>query len=132
MTRDTERAKESIESTGTGAPAVIACIIVVPTRAETLASVFQELIQTFSPPGRDSNTSREQPTSWAESPDKWLSHAEAAKYLGLSQSTLYHHAGRARLESRKFCGRLQYRIASLDRFKNQTLRPVRSSSQGRP
>ena len=132
MSRDTERAKESIESTGAGAPAVIACIIVVPTQAETISSVFQELMRTLSSPGRDSNTARQDTTSRVESPDTWLSHAEAAKYLGLSQSTLYHHAGRARLESRKFCGRLQYRIASLDRFKNQTLRPVRSSSQGRP
>jgi excisionase family DNA binding protein len=56
--------------------------------------------------------------------DRWLSHEEAARYLGLSKSTLYRYAGREWLEARKFAGRLQYRTTALDRFQNHHLRPA--------
>lgn len=62
--------------------------------------------------------------------DTWVSHASAAKHLGVSESTLYRYAEHGILESRKLCGRLQYRLSSLDKFKEQHIRPaLRSLSE---
>lgn len=64
--------------------------------------------------------------------DTWLKHPEAAEYLGISPSTLYRYACEQRIESRKLCGRLEYRRSTLDRFKDQQVRPAtRWPSRGR-
>jgi hypothetical protein len=59
--------------------------------------------------------------------DSWLSHSAAAKHLGISESTLYRYAEHRILESRKLCGRLQYRLSSLDKFKDQQVRRAHRS-----
>ncbi|MDE3135877.1 MAG: helix-turn-helix domain-containing protein [Acidobacteriota bacterium] len=61
----------------------------------------------------------------AGSEDPWLRHAQAAAYLGISKSTLYRYAEQQRIESRKLGNRLEYRRSSLDRFKDQHVRPAR-------
>jgi hypothetical protein len=60
--------------------------------------------------------------------DSWLDHAAAAEYLGVGRSTLYRYSEHQEVESRKFCGRLQYRLSSLDEFKARHVRPDRHSA----
>ena len=69
------------------------------------------------------DTSPETPPS--ESDDCWFPHAEAADYLGTSESTLYKYASQGRLECRKLFGRLEYRRSTLDKFKESQVRPAR-------
>ena len=61
--------------------------------------------------------------------DSWLEHAAAAEYLGVGRSTLYRYSEHQEIESRKFCGRLQYRLSSLDEFKARHIRLSRHSEQ---
>ena len=61
--------------------------------------------------------------------DSWLEHTAAAEYLGVGRSTLYRYAEHQEIESRKFCGRLQYRLSSLDEFKARHVRPSRHSDK---
>jgi hypothetical protein len=56
--------------------------------------------------------------------DVWLKHPEAAEYLGIAPSTLYRYACQQRIESRKVCGRLEYRRSALDKFKDLHIRPA--------
>ncbi len=60
-----------------------------------------------------------------ESEDPWLKHPEAARYLGISKSTLYRYACQQTIESRKLGGRLEYHRSTLDGFKNRQIRPAR-------
>jgi len=62
-----------------------------------------------------------------EAVDSWLEHAAAAEYLGVGRSTLYRYAEEEQIESRKFCGRLEYRLSSLDEFKARHVRPASRS-----
>jgi len=57
--------------------------------------------------------------------DPWLNHEQAADYLGISKSTLYQYASREKIECRKLGGRLEYLRSTLDRFKDQQIRPAR-------
>jgi excisionase family DNA binding protein len=57
--------------------------------------------------------------------NSWLTHIEAASYLGIAVSTLYRYAEQERVECRKIGNRLEYRRTSLDRFKEQQIRPAR-------
>jgi excisionase family DNA binding protein len=111
-------------------PAMLACFILMPKQAESLISVLKELATGATDITQLSSMSFALTADSKESVEVWLSHAEAAKYLGISKSTLYHHAEQERLESRKFCGRLEYRVSSLDKFKNEQLRPSRRSRDG--
>jgi excisionase family DNA binding protein len=55
----------------------------------------------------------------------WLTHSEAARYLGVAISTLYRYAEQEKIECRKLGNRLEYRRSSLDRFKENQIRPPR-------
>lgn len=57
--------------------------------------------------------------------DRWLEHAEAAKYLGVAKSTLYRYASQNRIEHRKYAGRLEYRASVLEKHKQAQVRPAR-------
>jgi hypothetical protein len=63
--------------------------------------------------------------------DSWLPHGDAAEYLGISESTLYRYAEQEKIECRKLCGRLQYRLSSLEKFKDQHIRPARRPLRNR-
>lgn len=67
------------------------------------------------------------PTGHFEPEETWLNHAEAAMYLGVSKTTLYHYACQQRVECRKLGGRLEYRRSILDGFKEEQVRPARRS-----
>jgi len=62
-----------------------------------------------------------------EGVDSWLVHAAAAEFLGVGRSTLYRYAESEQIESRKFGGRLEYRLSILDEFKARHVRPARCS-----
>jgi excisionase family DNA binding protein len=65
------------------------------------------------------------------SEDSWLNHSEAAKYLGVSKSTLYHYSNQEQIERLKLGGRLEYRRFALDKFKEAHTLPPRPHFQRR-
>ncbi|MFZ0582904.1 MAG: helix-turn-helix domain-containing protein [Candidatus Acidiferrales bacterium] len=122
VTRDRERQLASD-------PQACAYVIVIPTGDLPIVEALQKLITTLSSQEpivllRDSRKSS------LEIVDSWLEHSAAAEYLGVGRSTLYRYSEHHEIESRKFCGRLQYRLSSLDEFKNQHVRPARRSHRG--
>jgi excisionase family DNA binding protein len=66
-----------------------------------------------------------QAASTQEPNPAWLTHSEAARYLGVAISTLYRYAEQERIECRKLGNRLEYHRSSLDRFKENQIRPPR-------
>jgi excisionase family DNA binding protein len=110
-------------------PAMVACFILMPQQAESLISLLKDLASGATDITQIASIPFAFIPDSKESVEAWLSHADAARYLGISKSTLYRHAEQGQLESRKFCGRLQYRASTLERFKNQHLRSARRSSR---
>jgi excisionase family DNA binding protein len=110
-------------------PQACAYVLVIPTTDLPILEALQKLITTLSSqqPIVLPMDSRKSPL---EIVDSWLEHTAAAEYLGVSRSTLYRYSEHHEIESRKFCGRLQYRLSSLDEFKNQHVRPARRSRRG--
>jgi len=103
---------------------VCAYILVIPTTEGPVLEALQKLLGTLS---------TQEPLilpigprkSFLEIVDPWLEHAAAAEYIGVGRSTLYRYSEHHEIESRKFCGRLQYRLSSLDEFKTRHVRPAR-------
>ena len=105
-------------------PLTCAYVVVIPTTESPVIEALQKLIATLS-----SQEPLVLPMAVRkpslEIIDSWLEHGAAAEYLGVARSTLYRYAEHHEIESRKFCGRLQYRLASLDEFKTRHVRPAR-------
>jgi len=104
----------------------LACayILVIPTTDGPVLQALQKLLGTLStqeplilPVGPRKSS--------LEIVDPWLEHVAAAEYIGVARSTLYRYSEHHEIESRKFCGRLQYRLSSLDEFKSRHVRPAR-------
>ena len=100
-------------------------VVVIPTTKSPVIEALEKLIKALSsqeplvlPIGVGKPS--------LEIVDSWLEHTAAAEYLGVGRSTLYRYAEHHEIESRKFCGRLQYRLSSLDEFKTRHVRPARS------
>ena len=105
-------------------PSACAYVVVIPNTEGPVIEALQKLIATLSsreplvlPVGLRNQS--------LEIVDSWLEHTAAAEYLGIARSTLYRYSEHHEIESRKFCGRLQYRLASLDEFKTRHVRPAR-------
>ena len=109
-------------------PSLVAYVFVFPKDADLALEVLQNLLSQGGFQNLVSFPVAGIPMSPA--PDSWLSHPDAAKYLDISESTLYRYAEQERIECRKLCGRLQYRLPSLEKFKDQHVRPARRSHQG--
>jgi hypothetical protein len=109
-------------------PALVAYIFVVPKGAEVAFEALRNLISQGAFPNPIGFPMTEKPNMPAA--DSWLPHSDAAEYLGISESTLYRYAEQEKIECRKLCGRLQYRLLSLDNFKDQHVRPARRSHRG--
>jgi excisionase family DNA binding protein len=103
-------------------PALVACFLLPPEQVENLISMLQG-IAAYPPNGSPHIAPMAAPTQ--ESNPTWLTHSEAARYLGVAISTLYRYAEQERIECRKIGNRLEYRRASLDRFKESLIRPAR-------
>jgi excisionase family DNA binding protein len=105
---------------------VRAYVLVIPKMAGPILETLHKLLSTLSTqepvvlplPSRKPEL---------EIVDSWLEHSAAAEYLGVGRSTLYRYSEHQEIESRKFCGRLQYRLSSLDEFKARHVRPARRS-----
>ena len=104
---------------------VVACFVLPADQAEKLISMLQDIVRS---PAREAALNLAQPaiTSVTQS-NSWLTHVEAAAYLGVAVSTLYRYAEQERIECRKIGNRLEYRRLSLDRFKELQIRPARLS-----
>src|ERR1700721_1155928 len=106
-------------------PLTCAYVVVIPTTARPVIEALQKLRATLS-----SQEPLVLPMAVRkpslEIIDSWLEHGAAAEYLGVARSTLYRYAEHQEIESRKFCGRLQYRLSSLDEFKTSHVRPARA------
>jgi excisionase family DNA binding protein len=105
----------------TRTPALLACILIPADKTEQVVSMLRELLEQSSSEAQVSSSSSNtfQPAS------SWLTHSEAASYLGIGVSTLYRYAETERIECRKLGNRLEYRRSSLDRFKDSLIRPAR-------
>lgn len=114
------------------APKFVACLLLLPEDAEQILKIFQKLAvrdPELSPSGV--TTDVQEPNVSADM-DHWLGHSEAAAYLGISTSTLYHYSCQEQIERRKLGGRLEYRRSALDRFKEaHTLPASRHSTSAR-
>ena len=108
------------------APRLVACLLLVPEGAHAILSFLQKLAVS----GRDIPTFDGNASMQSAPEDSWLRHSEAAAYLGVSNSTLYHYSSGEQIERRKLGGRLEYRRSALDKFKEDHTQPAscRSSS----
>jgi excisionase family DNA binding protein len=114
---NTDRLSEQISP-----PVLVACFILPSEQAETIITILQD-IAANSLNGSSLSAPHAAPT--VEPQSAWLTHSEAAGYLGVAISTLYRYAEQERIEYRKLGNRLEYRRSSLDRFKENQIRPPR-------
>jgi excisionase family DNA binding protein len=112
-------------------PTVIACVVFQTQTPERLVELLRQALVGIPDQARAETPSEAMPLLPDHAEDPWLKHTEAAEYLGISRSTLYRYAEQERIESSKFGNRLEYRRSSLDRFKDQHVRPARRSPRGR-
>ena len=105
------------------APRLIACLLLVPEDAHAILTFLQKLAVSGdrSP---DRATSEGNTFGQSAPDDSWLGHSEAAAYLGVSESTLYHYSSDEQIERRKLAGRLEYRRSALDDFKQAHTLPA--------
>ena len=105
-------------------PSIVAFFVLSAQKAETLISVLKE----FMSSAESLNSTRLATLAISSNEDStttWLTHLEAARFLGISKATLYRYAEQGRIEFRKIGNRLEYRLSTLDRFKEQHVRPAR-------
>jgi len=108
-------------------PVLVACVVFQTQAPEHLIQKIREAVTAIaaqtpaSPIIAEINSLRSVPE------DAWLRHSEAAKYLGISKSTLYRYVCQRRIECRKIAGRLEYRRSSLEKLKKDQIRPARLS-----
>ena len=101
---------------------LVACFVLPSEQAESLIAMLQRIASNSS---NGSPLIVPQAASTQEQNPAWLTHSEAARYLGVAISTLYRYAEQERIECRKLSNRLEYRRSSLDRFKENQIRPPR-------
>lgn len=111
--------------------AVLTCILVFAKDSEPILAILRKLADDSVNRSDLRATAIRKVESTSAQNDLWLHHNEAAEYLGISKSTLYRYAEQGHIESRKLGNRLEYRRSSLDKFKDQHVRPARRSPRGR-
>ena len=103
-------------------PVLVACFVLPSERAEAIIAMLHGIAANSLDGAHLAVTS----VASTKGPnDVWLTHAEAARYVGVAISTLYRYAEQERIECRKLGNRLEYRRSSLDRFKENQIRPPR-------
>jgi excisionase family DNA binding protein len=101
---------------------LVACILLLPKDAAPILALLNSGSSNASQPAGVHALPLSSPQG-----DQWLAHSEAADYLGVAKSTLYRFVCEERIETRKIGGRLEYMRATLDKFKEQQVRPARRS-----
>jgi excisionase family DNA binding protein len=117
------RSEKTVEGSHTSR--LVACLLLVPSDAEPLLSLLEQLAATSQSPIPLPSELGSAPHVPASASDRWLEHTEAAKCLGVSKSTLYRYASQSRIEYRKIAGRLEYRQSVLEKHKQAQVRPAR-------
>lgn len=102
---------------------LLACILLVPKDAAPLLALLKQVNGNSGPSTAPQIADLHAINS--PRPESWMGHPEAADYLGISKSTLYRFACEGRIETRKLGGRLEYSRSTLDKFKEQQIRPAR-------
>jgi len=106
---------------------LLACVLIVPSDAELFVALLESLAAGSQTAIAFPSLLDGEPSGAAGTEDHWLAHADAAKCLGISKSTLYRYVCQQRIECRKIAGRLQYRQSALEKLKKQQIRPARLS-----
>jgi excisionase family DNA binding protein len=104
---------------------LLACILLVPKDVAPILALLKQINGNSGPSIAPESTDIRRMNSPRSQSDSWLGHSEAADYLGVAKSTLYRFACEGRIETRKLGGRLEYRRLTLDKFKEQQIRPAR-------
>jgi excisionase family DNA binding protein len=99
----------------------------VPSDAEPIVAMIEQLAASSQTPSPFLSFLAQDPHAVKGTEDRWLEHTEAAKYLGVSKSTLYRYVSQRRIECRKIAGRLEYRQSVLEKLKRDQTRPARLS-----
>jgi predicted DNA-binding transcriptional regulator AlpA len=108
---------------------LLACLLIVPSDAAPIISLLEQLAANSQTPIPFSSLLDREPNGAAGTADRWLEHAEAARCLGISKSTLYRYVSQQRIECRKIAGRLEYRQSALEKLKEEQTRPARLSNR---
>jgi len=111
-----------------GDPTVLACVVFQTREPEQLLQLLREALRGIAAQVPTTPTASPTVGLQRDSEDVWLKLAEAAEYLGVSKSTLYHYSCHEQIERRKVGGRLAYRRSALDKFKEAHTRPASSRS----
>jgi hypothetical protein len=106
-------------------PKFFACLLVVPSDAEPIVALLEQLAASSQSPIAFPSLLDREPNGAAGTENHWLEHADAAKCLGISKSTLYRYVCQQRIECRKIAGRLEYRRSALEKLKKDQIRPAR-------
>jgi hypothetical protein len=106
---------------------LLACLLIMPSDAEPIVALLAQLAASSQAPIAFPSLLDREPNGAAGTEDRWLEHADAAKCLGISKSTLYRYVCQQRIECRKIAGRLEYRQSALERLKKEQIRPARST-----
>jgi hypothetical protein len=116
--------QDNLHST-TSTPKLVACLLLLPEDAEAILSFLRRLAVNGRDLPSDKATNEGSSVLMPSAcEDSWLGHSEAAAYLGVSKSTLYHYSCHEQIERRKLGGRLEYRRSALDRFKEDHTQPA--------
>jgi excisionase family DNA binding protein len=121
--------KANSEPNRVDGPVIAACIVMKPSEAEYLLALFREAVASLANDAPIAECTLSILAQPRDSEDCWLLHSAAARYLGISNSTLYRYAEQEKIESRKLGNRLEYRRSVLDQFKDQSIRPARRSAR---
>ena len=105
-------------------PILVACVVFQTQAPEHLIQKIREAITAIAAQTSVCPVVPDITSLRSVSEDPWLRQSEAASYLGISKSTLYHYACEHKIECRKLGGRLEYRRSTLDRFKDFQVRPT--------
>lgn len=106
-------------------PALVVCFLLPAEHLEDLVSTLKGIAA--NPQSTTTPLCSSYETTASTSNVAWFTHFEAARYLGISTSTLYRYAEQERIECRKTGNRLEYRRPALDQFKENQIRPPRHS-----
>ncbi len=117
-----EPGKDKSEKSLPNDSVIVACVVLRSSDAGDLIDLLREALANLADHAPAGPLILPQQT---EPEDAWLGHAAAAEYLGISKSTLYKYACQQKIECRKLGGRLDYRRSTLDRFKEDQIRPAR-------